>query len=229
MINFIRIITFVVAVAILFFGFFYINPEEELEKAHRAFYAGDMDQTLRLAGRADFAFKEDAGKTEALFLQAQAAIKMDWNKKAKDYLDELLSIDGNNIQALFLRGKLENKSGNYEDAIADFKRGFNLNGKVSDQTKAYYHALFGMALLSSGDLDKADEQAVKSLKLNNTLPEAHDLKSKIYEKRGDIRKALEECEKAYQMSSDRNKLFFTTPEGRELSDRLVDLRVKSYK
>jgi hypothetical protein len=60
----------------------------------------------------------------------------------------------------------------------------------------------------------------------NELPEAHDLMSKVLEEKGDIKQALEECEKAYQLTIKKDKMLIFTPEGQKLSDRLVALKVK---
>jgi Tfp pilus assembly protein PilF len=83
--------------------------------------------------------------------------------------------------------------------------------------------------LNLGDTDHAEKEAVKAISLNERLPEPHDLMSRVYEKKGNIKAALDECERAYQLSVQRDKLSFMTPEGRKLSDRLVNLRAQNIR
>ncbi len=227
MINFIRIVTFIVAVVITVFSIFNIDAETELAQAHSAFRAGDMDQALRMARRANRAFSESDKKVEAYKLQAEAAMEMDWNSKAKVYLDRLLSIDAQNAGALLLRGQLNRQLGNYNLALADLDKGLmRASDNISMNKRAYYYTQRGLVYLALQDLSKASGDAIVAINLSENLPEAHDLMSKVFEQKGDIKKALDECERAYKLSIERDKLSFTTPEGRILSDRLVHLRGK---
>lgn len=227
MINLIRILTFVVAVAITISGIFFIDADREFAQAKQAYKSGDMDQALRMARRANRAFSEDNKKIAAFYLQARAASKMNWDKQAKIYLDHLLKIDKENTRALLYRGELEFKLGKDQDALRDLNKGLNAApDNISATERAYFLSQRGLAHLSLKQPFEAEKDAIEALNLATNLPEAHDLMSKVFEQKGEIKKALDECESAYQLSLENNKLFFTTPEGRLLSDRLVKLRGK---
>ncbi len=227
MINFIRIVTFIVAVVITIISIFYIDAEKELTQAKQAYRVGDMDQTLRLARRANRAFSENDKKVDAYFLQAKAAAQMDWDKTAKTYLDRLRSIEPESAGALLLRGKLNRQLGNYKLAVADIDKGLiRASDNITTDARAYYHTQRGLAHLALKQTSKAYDDAIIAINLSGKLPEAHDLMSKVFEKKGDIKKALDECELAYKLAIEKDKLSFMTPEGQKLSDRLVELRGK---
>ncbi len=227
MINFIRILTFVVAVVITLASIFYIDAERELVQAQNAFRSGDMDQALRMARRANRAFTENDKKIEAYFLQAKAATKMDWDNAAKTYLNRLLSLDSENIGALLLRGKISHQLGDNKNALIDLDKGLmRASDNISNNARAYYLTQRGLTHLELAQIEKASNDANTAINLSEKLPEAHDLMSKVFEKKGEIKKALDECELAYKLSIEKDKLSFTTPEGRELSNRLVSLRGK---
>ncbi len=227
MINLVRILTFVVAVVITIASIFYIDAGQELAQAQSAFRAGDMDQALRMARRANRAFSETDGKVKAYYLQARAAMEMDWDKKAKTYLNRLLSIDPNNAGALLLRGKTNLQLGNNKKALTDFDKGLlRASDHITTQARAYYHTQRGLAHLALNNIDEAKNDATIAINLAPKLPETHDLMSKVFEEKGEIKKALDECELAYKLAIEKDKLSFTTPEGRILSDRLVSLRGK---
>ena len=227
MINFIRILTIIIASIVTVTSIFYIDTNEELKKAHIAYRSGDMDQTLRMARRAGTLSSVQAEKTDALLLQARAAEKMGWFKKALDYLNQLLETDNDNVLALLIRGKLENKLVEHQKALKDLNRAFNSGKKISDKTTAKYLTQRGIANLALKKVNDAEKDAHKAIEINKKLPEAHDLLSRIYENKGMLKEALKECDQAYQLSLERDRLFFTNPEGRKLSDRLVDLKVKN--
>ncbi len=227
MINFIRIVTFIVAVVITIISIFYIDAEKELVQAKQAYRAGDMDQTLRLARRANRAFSDNDKKVDAYFLQAKAAAQMDWDKTAKTYLDRLLSIEPENAGALLLRGKLNRQLGNNKLAVADIDKGLILaSDNITMDARAYYRTQRGLAHLALKQTSKAYDDATIAINLSGKLPEVHDLMSKVFEEKGDIKKALDECKLAYKLSIEKDKLSFMTPEGQKLSDRLVELRGK---
>ena len=228
MIKFVRIATFIIAAIITIVSIFYVDPNAELAKARQAYGKGDMDQALRMARRANWAFSEDNGKTEAFYLQAKAASKMNWKSAAIGYLNQLLSLDNENARALLFRGELKYQLGNSEEAVSDLDRGLSLAPQnTSKPSLAYYRSQRGLAYLALGQQDEAQSDAISALNLAANLSEAHDLMSKVYEEKGDLEKALAECEQAYQLAVERDKLSFMTPKGQELSNRLVDLKVKN--
>lgn len=227
MIKFVRIVSFLIAAVIAVFSIFYIDAETELTKARQAYNSGDMDQALRLARRANFAFSDVEKKASAYYLQARTAAKMDWMQKSKTYLDDLIELDENNIRGLLFRGELAHLEGNNADALTDLNKGLMLaKGKISERDYAYSLSKRGMAYLELKQTAEAEFDARESVKIANELPEAHDLMSKVLEERGDIKQALDECETAYQLTIKKDKMLIFTPEGQELSDRLVALKVK---
>jgi tetratricopeptide (TPR) repeat protein len=152
---------------------------------------------------------------------------MDWTEKSKDYLDELLSLDNENISGLLFRGEIGLKLGQHENALLDLDKGLILTSdKTNSNTLAYYLSKRGLAHLMLGQAREAENDAKHALNLSTRLPEAHDLMSKVLEEKGDLKNALEECQKAYDLSIEKDKLSFMTPEGRKLSDRLVSLKGK---
>ena len=230
MIKFVRIFTFLLAAIFTVVSIFYMDSEQEFAMAQQAFRKGDYDQALRLARRANHAFSIDANKTEAYYLQALAADKMGWTGKAAYYLDKLLSLDSVNAKALLLRGELNYRQGKYKNALKDLNKGLKLaSNKFAKNKKAYYYSQRGLTYLSINKIEEAEKDAYKALSLVEKLPEAHDLMSKVYEQKGNIILALEECEKAYQLYIEKDKLSFMTPKGKALSERLVDLRVKKLR
>ncbi len=227
MINFVRILTFIVALVITIFSIFYIDAEQEFAMAQKAYRSGDMDQTLRMARRANRAFSETNKKVDTYYLQARAASKMNWNKKSKVYLDRLLNIDDENINGLLFRGEILHQLDKNQMALIDLNKGLSLaSGNSSNKTLAYYHTQRGLAFLSLNQINEANEDALEAIKFEVGLPAAHDLMSKVFEEKGDLKNALEECEKAYELSQEKDKLSFMTPEGRKLSDRVVDIKGK---
>ncbi len=227
MIKFVRIATFLIAAVVTVVSIFYVDAEQELADARLAYKSGDMDQALRKARRANFAFSDKEKKATAYYLQAQAASKRNWIQKAKDYLDKLLSLDSENRNGLLFRGEINLKLEQYENAVLDLDKGLTLAAsKIKPNTLAYFLSKRGLSHLALNQVKKAELDARKAVELSARLPEAHDLMSKVLEEKGDIKEALQECDLAYKLTIEKNKLSIFTPEGRELSDRLVELKVK---
>jgi len=228
MIKLVRILTFLLAVVITIFSIFYVDSEQQLVEAKAAYRSGDMDQALRKARRANRAFSNDEEKVSAYYVQARAASKINWTEKSKHYLDKLLSLDEENIRGLLFRGEIELKLNQNENALSDLDKGIELaTDNFGENTLAYFLSKRGLAHLALYKIDEAEVDAKEALCLSENLPEAHDLMSRVFEEKGDVKKALEECELTYQLSIKKDKLSFMTPEGRKLSDRLVALRVKA--
>lgn len=228
MIKFVRIASFLIAAVITVFSIFYIDADQEFAQAQSAYRSGDMDQALRKARRANRAFSDDGKKTSAYYVQARAAAKMNWTDKAQDYLDELLSLDAENINGLLFRGELSLQLGENQAALEDLDKGITLaKGKnISEHNLASSISNRGLVHLNLNQTTEAEADARKALQLSANIPEAHDLMSKVLEKKGDIKSALDECEKAYELTIEKDKMLIFTPKGQELSDRLVALKVK---
>jgi tetratricopeptide (TPR) repeat protein len=228
MIKLVRILTFLLAVVITIISIFYVDSEQQLAEAKAAYRSGDMEQALRKARRANRASSENDKKVQAYYVQARAASNMNWTEKAKDYLDELLSLDDEHISGLLFRGKIALQLGENKIALNDLDKGIKLaSGKVKQNTLAYSLSKRGLAHLALNQTNEAEVDAKQALKLSTNLPEAHDLMSRVFEAKGDIANALKECDLAYQLSIEKYKHSFVDPEWRKLSDRLVDLKVKA--
>lgn len=228
MINFVRALTFIIALVITISSIFYIDSEQELAKANQAFRAGDMDQTIRLSRRSQLTSSDKNNRIKAFYLQAKAAVKMNWIEKAKFYLDQALSLDSENVNVLLFRGKINQLLGKSNDALGDFNKGLSLASEnYSINTLAFYHTQRGLTHINLNNINEAENDAIKALELKENLPEAHDLMSKVFEQKGNIKKSLEECELAYQLFLKRDNRSFMTAEGRELSNRLVELKIKN--
>lgn len=228
MVKFVRIASFLIAAVITVFSVFLVNGDRELAQAQAAYRSGDMDQALRKARRANNTFSETNKKVSAYYIQSRAAAKMNWTKKANDYLNELLQLDPENISGLLFRGEIALQLENNQQALQDLDKGIALaSGKIKDKDLAYSISKRGLAFLALNRINEAEADAQTTLQLAPDLPEAHDLMSRIYEKSGNIKMALVECEKTYELSIKIDRLSFMTPEGEKLSKRLVDLRVKN--
>lgn len=231
MIKFVRVASFLIAVVVTIFSIFFIDAEHELAQARSAYRSGDMDQALRKARRANRAFSDNDKKVSAYYVQARAAEEMNWTEKAKKYLDRLLALDDENMGGLLFRGELELKLGENKSALTDLNKGIALakETNISDSNLAYSLSKRGLAHLALNQTAEAQTDAKEALQLSANLPEANDVMSRVFEKKGEIKKALAACERAYQLSIEKNKLSFMTPEGQKLSERLVDLRVKALR
>jgi len=228
MIKFVRVASFLIAAVVTVFSIFFINAEQELAEARLAYQSGDMDQAIRKARRANRVFSEDDKKVSAYYVQAQAAEKMNWTEKAKDYLDKLLILDPNNTSGLLYRGEIALRLGENEIALRDLDKGITqADGKINPNDLAYSLSKRGLSHLALNQTNEAEADARKALELSINLPEVYDLLSRVYEEKGEINKALAACERARELSIEKNNLSFMTPEGQKLSERLVDLRVKA--
>lgn len=228
MIKFVRVASFLIAVVVTIFSIFLIDAEHELVQARSAYRSGDMDQALRKARRANRAFSDDEKKVSAYYVQARAASKMDWTEKAKKYLDELLALDNENIGGLLFRGEVALKLGDNESALRDLNKGITLakEGNISDNNLAYSLAKRGLAHIALNQTSEAEADAKEALQLSSNLPEAYDLMSRIMEQKGDFKNAVAACDKAYKLLIKKDRYALFSPEGQQLSERLVQLKVK---
>ncbi len=227
MIKFVRILTFLLAAVITVISIFYVDSEQQLAEAKAAYRTGDMDQAIRKARRASYAFNDDDGKISALYIQARAASKLSWTKKSVDYLDELLSINQEHLSGLLFRGKLLQQLGQNKEALNDLNHGLELGkGNISNNQYAYFLSKRGLVYLALKQNNKAEEDAQEAITKAPKLPDGYLLMSHVMEEKDEQKEALRACEKAYQLSVERDKYSILTPKGQELTQRLVDLKVK---
>ena len=227
MIKFVRIASFLLAAIITIISIFYLNPEEELALARAAYKSGDMDQAVRNARRASSASNDDKEKISALYIQARAASKLNWTKKSVDYLDKILSINQEHLSSLLFRGQLLQQLGHNKEALIDLNHGLDLGkGNMSSNQYAYFLSKRGLAHLALKQNSEAEEDAREAIADAPKLPDGYLLMSHVMEEKEEHKEAFRACEKAYQLSVERDKYSILTPEGRELSQRVVDLKVK---
>lgn len=227
MIKFVRIASFLVSVVITVFSIFFIDSEKELADAQLAYQSGDMDQALRKARRANRAFSDEQRKVSAFYVQAKAANQMNWTEKSKDYLDELLSLQPDHVSGLLFRGEIEVELGDNTSALQDMNSGLELaEENISDNSVAYALSKRGLAYLALNQVENAEDDAQKAIQLSKKLPEAYDLLSRVMEQKEEYKAAVEACETAYKLLNEQDSYAVVSPEGRQLSDRLVDLKVK---
>lgn len=227
MIKFVRIASFLLAALVTVFSIVFIDGDRELSGARIALKNGDMDQAIRMARRANRAFFDDDKKTSAYYVQARAAQNMQWTAKAKDYLDALLELNSNHIGGLLFRGEIQYITGNYTNALNDLDKGIDLaSGKISEKNLAYSLSNRGLVYVQLNQIDKAEKDVQHVLKLAPNSHKTYDLISYVYEKKGDYKKAVEACDKAYKLLIEKDRYAVVSPEGRQYSDRLLDLKIK---
>ncbi|WP_347839417.1 tetratricopeptide repeat protein [uncultured Draconibacterium sp.] len=227
MIKFVRIVSFLIAVLVTVVSIFFIDAEQELSEAQAAYRSGDIDQAIRKARRANHAFSDNNKKTSAYYVQAKAAAQMNWTNKSGDYLDDLLRLNPEHVSGLLLRGEIRIQQGDNSGALEDMNKGLELASEnIADNRLAYALSKRGLAFLALNQVDNAENDARKAIQLSAKLPEAYDLMSRVMEQKGDFERAVAACDKAYKLLLEKDRFAMITPEGQQLSERLVHLKVK---
>ncbi|WP_297085859.1 tetratricopeptide repeat protein [uncultured Draconibacterium sp.] len=227
MIKFVRIVSFLIAVLVTVVSIFFIDAEQELSEAQAAYRSGDIDQAIRKARRANHAFSDNNKKTSAYYVQAKAAAQMNWTNKSADYLDDLLRLNPEHVSGLLLRGEIRIQQGDNSGALEDINKGLELASEnISGNRLAYALSKRGLAFLALNQVDNAENDARKAIQLSAKLPEAYDLMSRVMEQKGDFERAVAACDKAYKLLLEKDRFAMITPEGQQLSERLVHLKVK---
>jgi tetratricopeptide (TPR) repeat protein len=115
-------------------------------------------------------------------------------KKAQDELSQAIEIDPENAEAYFWRARTFIRMGQYDDAIGDLKTVVDLNPRYSP---AYDN--LGWLFMRR---DKYDESLIhlnKSIELQPDSGWAHYMRSRIFFKKGDLQKALENAKTACKL------------------------------
>jgi tetratricopeptide (TPR) repeat protein len=228
MIKTVKIITFIAALLLLLLSIFYINPEEEMARARTAYKLHDFDQSMRFARRAKV-FLSAKDKTFAYLLISRSAVKMKRADVALYYLDEALKTNPKNSAVLLFKGDTELRAGYLKQAAADISKGLEFGGdSLADKHKAYYMARRGIAYALDQDTAAAEQNMIKAFAFYPLLPEAFELKSYVLENKSEVSGALKALEKAHKLYLERNSLYFMSDDGRKLSERFIDLRVKNF-
>ena len=144
---------------------------------------GDTKQATQLLDRAIVVVKEDDKKlSEALFLRAN--LEQDATRKLAQ-LDRAIKLDVANTDAWQARALLQLRKGNFEKAARDLEK---LLEKEDDNYLAILALAEAMANLKKPA--KALELAGRAIKLNPEVPQAYELRARIYILNNQMKQAL---------------------------------------
>jgi tetratricopeptide (TPR) repeat protein len=115
-------------------------------------------------------------------------------KKARDELSQAIEIDPQNAEAYFWRARTFIRMGQYDDAIGDLKTVLDLN---PDSSPAYDN--LGWLFMRRNKYDQSLTYLNKSIELKPDNAWAHYMRSRIFFKKGDLQKALENAKTACKL------------------------------
>jgi tetratricopeptide (TPR) repeat protein len=115
-------------------------------------------------------------------------------KKARDELSQAIEIDPENAEAYFWRARTFIRMEQYDDAIGDLKAVVDLNPRSSP---AYDN--LGWLFMRRNKYDESLTYLNKSIELKPDNAWAHYMRSRIFFKKGDLRKALENAKTACKL------------------------------
>jgi tetratricopeptide (TPR) repeat protein len=115
-------------------------------------------------------------------------------KKARDELSQAIEIDPQNAEAYFWRARTFIRMGQYDDAIGDLKAVVDLNPRSSP---AYDN--LGWLFMRRNKYDESLTYLNKSIELKPDNAWAHYMRSRIFFKKGDLQKALENAKTACKL------------------------------
>ena len=137
------------------------------------FPGGDVKRSRQMLDKAIVVFKEDNEKlSEALSLRA--GLETDAKKKLAD-LDRAIKLDPSNTEAWQARALTQLRGGKFEQAAQDLEA---LLKKDSDNYLAILALAEAMANLKK--TDEAIELAGRAIKLEPEVPQAYELRARIY-------------------------------------------------
>jgi tetratricopeptide (TPR) repeat protein len=178
--------------------------EEARESARRA-----LEAVERLKG--ELALARAGGKTEAKVKRRyQEAINAlsasDWLEKGHAfdrtniYNDRIKALEAysnsiklspRSVAAYLARGAVYGKQGEYDRAIADFRRCLRLNPNIAE---AYYN--LGTIYIWKGQYDRAIRELTRCLQINPGLTSAYHNRGVAYKKKGEYQQALRDMKRA---------------------------------
>jgi Flp pilus assembly protein TadD len=132
--------------------------------AQRALKAGDLARAQQLYQAAR---EQDPGLASAALGLAAVAYQMDNLGDAKLFVEEVLSADPRNAQALGLRGMIRWREGALREAVRDCERGVAL-----DPNDALLRKFYGIALNARGRTDDAIREMRRAVELDPADAEA---------------------------------------------------------
>jgi len=147
---------------------------------------------------------------DAYIREGKLAVQKNDLKKAIACFNQVLKIDGKNIEAYLLRGAVLQRGGRLQDALQDINRAIELSPKpfarAYHQRSQLYQALgnepramidslvaareFGRQYLDAGDPEKAMQYLERALKMDNRQAELYNLRGMANFLLGDSQSAL---------------------------------------
>lgn len=115
-------------------------------------------------------------------------------KKAREELSQAIEIDPKNAEAYFWRARTFIRMGQYDDAIADLQAVVDLNPRYSP---AYDN--LGWLFMRRNKYDESLTHLNKSIELQADNGWAYYMRSRIFFKKGDLQKALENARTACKL------------------------------
>ena len=116
-------------------------------------------------------------------------------KKAREELSQAIEIDPENAKAYFWRARTFIRMEQYDDAIADLQAVVDLNPRYSP---AYDN--LGWLFMRRNKYDESLAHLNKSIELQPDNGWAHYMRSRIFFKKGDLQKALENARTACKLN-----------------------------
>lgn len=210
MITKVRVMSFLVAIVIVFFSVFWVDPAEELALARYAVRHYDDDQAMRHARRV--AWGNDQTLTQSAYA-IELTIATD--RKQYDYALRVLNkwLDSNPecVNCYLRRGDIYYQKKQFKQALDNFNQGLGLLDTIENKY-SYYFTRRGLAQVALGNLALASRDAKTALSLNNASPLAHFLMSQLLNLGGDIKGAAEQAKIAYDLGKMPAR-FFSSEEG----------------
>jgi Flp pilus assembly protein TadD len=115
--------------------------------------------------------------------------------QAETLLAEIVHVQQNNMDALYLLAEISYRLGNYDSAIHYLR-----NALQYDPTNAEAYSNLGFILQGRGRLDEAVQCYQKALQLNPHLPEAHSNLGNIFKAKGQFDDAIRCYRRALQLN-----------------------------
>jgi tetratricopeptide (TPR) repeat protein len=227
-----------------------------LEEGLKQMNQKDYDKALVFF---DLAVKENPENIEALNNRANLLVLNRKFKEALCDYEQILKKKPNNYKAFFNMAILFGQTGDYEKSIeyankvlsikSDFYEVFRLLSSVyyakGDYCKSIEYANImiekqpqnkvthiyrGLSYIEMNELEKAKKDFDYVLKFEPNVYQAYYGLSKYYEKKKDIKKALENCEKASNLiKNDPLNKYFDPKDINEVKNNLKELKVKMVK
>ncbi|MBI5374581.1 MAG: tetratricopeptide repeat protein [Candidatus Schekmanbacteria bacterium] len=141
------------------------------------------------------ALKFEPGYMKIYLNLAESYMMTGEKKKSLEILDMLLSQDGSDSYALYLKGLLYHMDGDYENAEKNYKAALRINpGLLSAKSN------LGAVYIGLGRLDEAMDETRAVIKTDPDDVEAHNNLGTIYQKKGDTAQALREFNLALKIN-----------------------------